>query len=211
MPAIPVGSIWVSKIGCYMVGQAGLNLIHWVCTTNTGAGGTDTQFAISLDALLAPLLKPMMPSIATYYGVGVQQIWPLPLTALNISAAHTGVGSGGLAPVPPQVSGIITMNTGLAGRANRGRVYVPFPAAAFVDGTLTTPTGAYQILLTAVFNALATPITITVGGGTSVMTPGVYHRTTHAVSAFTTGRVNPKWATQRRRGNYGRANPYPPF
>ena len=110
---------------------------------------------------------------------------------------------------PSQVSGIGTWQTLQAGRGYRGRSYVPFPAASDVD-TDYTPKAAYVTrlltLLTDMFGTMsANPF---VGAlGQAVINPVLYHRATGGFTNVTNFVARKRWATQRRRGDYGRINP----
>jgi hypothetical protein len=121
------------------------------------------------------------------------------------------VGTAAGNPIPNQVSGIITKTTAFAGRANRGRTYVPFPAASFNLAPNDTPTAAYVALLDALGIVLFAPMALTLGADTVNVTPVLFHRRTGFNTPITNFRSRQLWATQRRRGNYGTANTLPPF
>lgn len=211
MAGIAVNDIWEVKIGTYCAGQAGLNVRHYIAGVVTGTSATDIQLALLLDNLFAPLYKPLMAFTATYYGVQVQRVQPLPRTSPVVSAANVGIGTGGTSALPTQVSGIVTLQTGFAGRAFRGRAYVPFPSSASNDAVLDRPTPGYVGPLLALGVAMRTAALVGTAGNTVNMLPVLYHRATGTSSFLTFARANAKWATQRKRGNYGQPNPYPPF
>jgi len=206
-----VNDIVSCSVASFSAGQLGLNTYHWQVISTTGAGITDAQLATSLDLNFAVPMKPLLGNNASYYGVRVSKIWPAVPTMPVVSSAYTGIGSGATSCLPAQVSGIITWQTNLAGRAYRGRTYVPFPFLGANDTVLDIPTAAYKTLLTALGNAFTTYTSFTSGGNSVGLAPCIYHRRTHSVTDVAGFRSNLKWATQKRRGNYGQLNVYPPF
>lgn len=208
---ILLGDVYEVKFASQCAGQAGINVTHWVCNTVTGGGALDTTFASVLDTAMAPLYKLVMGANATYYGVRVQRISPLPKSLPVVAAGFTGIGGAGPGCLPTQVSGIITWQSAVAGRKYRGRSYVPFPYSGAQDTVLDAPTAAYKAALQNLANGMAGPYTPATGGGTSFMLACIWHRLSATVTPITNGRANQKFATQRRRGNYGAANAYPPF
>ena len=112
--------------------------------------------------------------------------------------------------LPTQVRGLISWKTALAGRAYRGRSYLPTPTVTFntVDG------GPTSTCLTA-WAGFATFLQAPVVTGGSTWVPGIYHRVPTAVISsifdqFTGATVSSFFATQRRSGRFGRPN-NPPF
>lgn len=205
------GQVIEFKIGCYGSGQAGINVIHMKCISTALSPVSEDFMADSLDEALAPLYKTILHNTASYYGVSAQKVFPLPRTVLTVESDNSGVGTGGATPLPGQVSGIITKLTNLTGRANRGRMYLPFPPTAFNDTTANKPTAAYVDQLSLIGTLLFNPITFGTGDDATTMQPVIYNTTTGATVNITGFRSNQKWATQRRRGNYGQPNPFPPF
>jgi hypothetical protein len=211
MATILVNDVYELKVGCYCAGQAGINVSHWKCTASTGSGAADSDWALFADQMFAPFYKAAMAATANYYGVRTQRIAPLPVSVAVISATLTGVGTAGAIALPTQVSGIITLQTGLAGRGFRGRQYIPFPSTTSNDATLDTPTATYKGLIGGIGGRFGSSYNIGAGGNTVTMQPVLWKRTLAFATNITAYRANQKWATQRRRGNYGQANAYPPF
>jgi len=171
---------------------------------------TDQEVCNALDTLLAPLYKPALSNTATYYGLRVKKIWPLPVFIPVTRHSHTGAGTGDSIPAPAQLSGIITKQTAGVGRSKRGRIYIPFPSTAYLD-TDSTPTATYLTVLGAIAPALFAGDTIVGASGTANILPIIWGRVAHSMADVTASRVNDKFATQRRRGEYGRQNTIPPF
>lgn len=204
---ITLNSIWRARVVCYLPNQVSVNVLHYICTTAAGAGGTDTTFAAGLDALLSPLVKALIDEAAFWRGVSVQQISPPPPTLPAVVTVNDGPGTALGDLLPAQVSGIITKQTPLAGVKFRGRMYVPFPSET--DNNSNAPTASYGTRLTSLALALSDAIVAGVGGDTSDMTPCLYHRSDGSITLITQARANTLWATQRRRGNYGKLNAVP--
>jgi hypothetical protein len=142
--------------------------------------------------------------------VTFQNLTPPMTVAFRQTAASSGTAIGNL--TPRQVSCLIGTQTAIAGRANRGRVYIPFPSDTFVSaaGELT---GAGFAILVNIASALGPAVTLTFGGATTNMALTVRHpdvavpvphtpSTTDVVSMVPAALL----ATQRRRGDYGRSN-----
>lgn len=123
----------------------------------------------------------------------------------------TGVGfAGGLAGdvLPTQTAGLITKRTAVPGRRGRGRAYIPFPTESYNDAN-GLPTNAYMTPA----GALAFSISQSVLVGTLIdgnyLDPVILHRDTGGTSDILATLARQKWATQRRRGSYGRPNVSP--
>jgi hypothetical protein len=211
-PIIAVGDTLEIKVGTYCAGQAGINVLHYDVESVGAVPRQLHEVALDFDTLAAPLYKALIGNNASYYGVQVKRVRPGAETAAYVSAAFVGSGDvANLQALPTQVSGIITKQTALAGRSNRGRVFVPFPGYLFHDGINERPTAAYLVPLAALKTFLVASFTSGLGVDTATLDPVIYNQLTGARVEVINGRANQKWATQRRRGNYGAANPYPPF
>ena len=206
-----VGNVVQAKVACYQLNQVAENVAAFRVVSGTGLGATDQQVASALDALLAPLYKAALANTATYFGVQVRIANILPRPVPAVSAAHTGVGTGGAAPLPAQDSGLIAFETAFAGPAYRGRAYIPFPPAVANDAPTNEPTAAYQVLLDSIGNALTTPFTVGIAPDQSTLRMVIFHRIPNSSTDVTFPLTRTRWATQRRRGGYGRANAIPPF
>jgi len=149
--------------------------------------------------------KPQLNVGVQILGVKIAALAQLPPPASGI-ARDTDTGANASPTLPGQASYLISLYTNLAGRAYRGRNYVPFPMAVDQD-TDNTPKAAVVTALQAVANALYIPQFITTGGGgTMTTTPVIYHRETQDSTPIFSALVQKRYATQRRRGDYGRLN-----
>lgn len=197
--------------------QTALNDVFFRVDNHIGGGATDTEIAAYLETNLAPLYKAILTDNASWYGLLVQKVWPLPLFAHVVNRAHTGVGTAGTSSLPGEVSSVVAAKTPLAGRAFQGRIFLPFLDANDTAGNGTLTTTSYQTRAGLVASALYIPQTIVGGAGTTHMLPVIFHRapnksgtttanSTTDISSFT---VESLLATQRRRGARGRANTPP--
>lgn len=206
---LAVNDIWRVRIACYTPDQASVNVLHYKVIGTAGAGATDQDLADRVNTLAAPLYKAVLSVSATYRGTSAQRIFPGPLTAAAFSVGSAGIGTVAGEPLPTQCAGIISLHTSLAGRRQRGRIYLPFPGE---DSSTNpgVPTGAYVTAAQTLANALFTTIVAGVGGNTSNLDPVIFHRSTNTADVITRKEAKTAWATQRRRGYYGQKN-LPPF
>jgi hypothetical protein len=117
--------------------------------------------------------------------------------------------------IPNQVSGLVTKLTGSAGRKNRGRMYIPFPSVADQDAVSQQPTANYVTDIAAIATGIGVnaPFTFACGAGNTVTLAMLVYNfkasppaTVIATNAFI---ARPRWATQKRRGDYGKPNAFP--
>jgi hypothetical protein len=206
MPAI--NDVYQVSVYCTIADQVAVNVQHWIAGANTGAGCSDAQIASGFDVLYAPLYASVITAAAQYYGVKVQKIFPLPVSIPVFSKLNTQPGILGPNCVSKQTSGIITLRTALAGRKFRGRMYVPFPSSSNVTVN-GQPNAGYMTALT---NLAASQVVVQNfggGGNTTPFTRAIYHRATHTFDRVLLVEPRPLFATQRRRGDYGRPNALP--
>lgn len=196
-----------------VVGQAGaqvsLTSIYYVIGTTTGTQPTDLDAAQTMDATLGPLFKAVMSAQSSYLGVITQKIFPLPIFVAQAANANAGVGSTVGNILPTQSRGIISLRSPLAGRAGRGRLYIPFPGVG-ANGSGGVPVGGYVTNVQAILAAIL-GINVILGalGGTALAAPILWHRKTNSFTTITGGAAEAKWATQRRSGAFGRPNAVP--
>lgn len=188
--------------------QLAVNTRHYRVTNVTGTV-SDAQFAANVDAAWAAPYKAAITGDASYRGVGVARVFPLPRTLSAFSTTGQGPGGGGTDELPSQVSGIITFTTIYAGPAYRGRIYVPFPDEAFQDLN-GQPGIGYQGLLDTLKNVMDVPFVVAPGGGNSAtLVPVIYDKNDNTYIEVAGSQSRKKWATQRRRGGYGQSNQSP--
>ncbi len=198
--------------------QAAVNTIYYVCATSSGNPTTDLNVAQAMDQFFAAPYKLLIADTAEYRGVQASLV-RVPPRATQQAFANAGVGTGGAIGMPRQVSGLVKFNTVDAGRAFRGRLYIPFPAvaAAAADGQ---PSSAYLVnlaQLTAQFqsqnffdNDPTTPTgSINVVQVVKHSVPKGGTPPPPAPSPIISWAPAEVFATQRRRGSFGRPNVSP--
>ena len=201
-----LNDVYEVKIFCSMPRQTGLNVRHYKVTASVAPEPPASAFMDFLDQQFAAQYPPLLNTTAFYHGVSVQKILPLPKSVAITTDARRASGTGGSDPMPKQVSGVITLRTLLAGRRNRGRVFVPFPSEQ--SNTLEgVPTGLYGLSLIILGDFLIQPVNIVGLPGSATYTPVLNHRTPPFGQEILVSRVaRGIWGTQRRRGDYGSPN-----
>jgi hypothetical protein len=155
-----------------------------------------------------------MPPSAAYRGTGVKNITPFP-TQEFVSIGSAGPGLAGGTEIPQQVSYLVNLKSIFSGRGFRGRFYPGFVTSTHVNtsGNINAAgITAIQLL------AANTPITrtITVGADSTSIQFVILRRTAAGVPLpplsfvdVTTVNARLAFATQRRRGDFGRTNQAP--
>jgi hypothetical protein len=206
-----VNDIYRITLGTQWGNQAGLMVSHWVTTAEDGNGASQQEIANKFDTEFRIPMLPLLHVGAFWYGAKAQKIYPGGAAVPSLSTAPIAAGTGGLAGLPPQVSGLITLRTAFAGRAYRGRQYVPFPSEQASDDTTGRPTTAYNTAL----NGLAAKyvLEMVVGASPNVtrLRCGIFRRSNNTINYVLSTSSRGIWATQRRRGDFGRTNPSGPF
>jgi hypothetical protein len=218
-----LGNVYQIRAYCYDIPpiQLAVNTWYMQITDATGVGTmTEQSMTDSLSILWAARYKPCISNGSSYYGLSAQFIsGPKPLPVALTSIAGQGIGTGGAGTLPNQVTGLISFKTALAGKHYRGRIYTPFlpKPAADVDGLMTT---AFAAIITANMANFFPALESIVSGANSV-TGAYFVRAaiqvalpplpkTITYNRITRATVPVKFATIRRRGQFGRINP-PPF
>ena len=203
-----VGQVLVAKYHSWQSPQLGLNIRRLRITEITG-GTTVLQqdCADALSVVVGPLLRANMTEHAEYRGLTMKIHGGT--TVQDISIAGAGIGSIQGEALPAQVSGIITLKTDSAGRAGRGRMYIPFPSEEDSDQAFG-PMAGYMQGLVGIGAYHANEQSITIPGGSMKIRFGLYIPFgADFTKDFTGYNARQKWATQRRRGSYGRPNSLP--
>lgn len=196
------------KLANTFTDQLALNIRHYLVAAVTGGSATDQEAADQLASLFKPSYNALCNAASAFFGAQAQVIRPVTTLPAHSTAPAAANGITGAA-LPRQDCGLITLRTNLVGRANRGRFYVPFPST--IDNLPSgEPVPGYVIRLGTM--ALVILQTVTVGGaggGTAQLTPVIFHRKTGLVTSLVNFVVRTSWATQRRRGSFGRPNAAP--
>lgn len=211
MTDIHVGDIIELRSACYFQGQVSINTGYMQCTEVTGDPVTTEDLADTAEGNFAGPYKAAMSTDAHWQGLSAQRIFPLPRTLADIATANEGPGAVSANTLPGQVTGLITLTTPLAGPKYRGRRYIGFPTEddLQLDGI---PNSAYVLKLNAIallWGPGPNPFANSGLTGTAVMQTVLWHRDTQTFSEVTGTISRKKWATQKRRGNYGAPNVTP--
>lgn len=203
------------RMYCNDLEQVSINTWYLQCATVGGLGVTYTDVANNLEGGLSPAMIAILNNNAVFKGIGVQSVNAPIILAEAFANAHAGVGASGPNALPRQTCGLIRLKDGRAGRSGRGRLYMPFPSTLDNAGG-GAPTAGYVTRLGTVAALVANPFVVTVGPNSATMVPVLYHRlrvgppiVPASSTPITTHLESTLWATQRRRGSYGRPNTSP--
>lgn len=202
------GDVVRVAIFCKMANQVSVNVRYWRAGPVVGSSATDLNFITALDAAIQGHYKLLLNNKAEYLGIKGQVIFPFPKAIVETNA-NQGVGTAGANALSSQTAGLIKLTTEDAGRAGRGRLYVPFPAEE--DNTDEgKPSGGYKDSMDDLGAEMVTTFTVdpTMADPT-LMTPVLFSLASGG-HKFLTGRsVRSDWATQRRRSQINKADVSP--
>ena len=178
---------------------------------NNPVVGTVTDLAAVeiMDGILAPLYKALMAPSSTYDGIEGSIVNRSPKPASVFYNGSTGPGLVGSKNLAGQTAGIISWTTAFAGRAFRGRSYIPNLADGWKLAT-GIPSSFFQTAMLALGAAIITQSAFTDLGASAPCVLILFHRRTLGFNLILGLHVPLKFATQRRRGNYGK-NRIPPI
>lgn len=207
--SVAVGEIYRSRMACYAGNQLGLMISHWLVIDVVGGATIDgSHIATRLAVVQNALIKALIGTTTKYLGHGVQRVFPA-VDPEQVNTINSGYGTQVTDNLPRQVSGIFTLRSGFIGRANRGRQYMPFPTEGD-NPDQAAPSVPYVDALQNLANTYSVPLVVTVGLESATLRAVVYRRLNPAASPIVLSTIaRGKWATQRRRGNYGRPNDVP--
>lgn len=197
------------RVESRMGNQISLNVLHYRVILVAPAPQTLQQLVTGMATKMQAAYANWMPTTATIDQFILQNMTP----PVSVAAVQSVVlpGAGGTNGVPRQVSGLISSTTNFAGRNQRGRTYVGFPSAAWIDanGELT---GAGLAKLVSVRDAIGPAMNIINGANVTGMELVIRHPNNpgppETTSATTVVQMlaSTGLATQKRRGDFGRIN-----
>lgn len=204
------------RVCCYDVDeeQLGENIVFHRVTAVVGTP-TDADVATDRSPVHGNAYKDWLSANDEYTGTGVQ-IVGAGAGPEQFSTVGTGGGTSGVVSLPPQTTGLIRFTTGsfLVGETGknynpRGRIYIPFPARTWMNnqGRMTAAAVARLEAIAATF-----PLTQTINprGGDSVSLQMILRCKGNTINVNVQSKVAlENFATQRRRGAFGRKNPKP--
>lgn len=180
----------------------GMNIRHYRTSVVAGPGRSLTQLLLAWTTAAIPPYVALLNTgwtllSSTITIIDVSAGTPLAATEeLFITSGGGGTITGDA--LPSQTTGVITLRTGQAGRARRGRVYVMGPSESHSTST-GQPSSTYVTLLVTLgdfFNAIVNDF----GSGSSTnMVPVVWSFHTGDYADILSIVARNKWGTQRKR------------
>jgi len=208
--AIPIGGIVKHISYCTIPGQASTNSRKWqLFNLSTGTSFPSSDTLDALDMGMAVPLVALLSQDALFYGSQMYLMNPIGAPPRPVTTtSHQSAGSAGLGLLPGQTSGLISLKSSTLGKIGQGRTYVPFPSPLdnAADGT---PTAGYVTRLADLGVFLSHDLTVVAGGQTATFKPCLYRGGTDTPRFIDEAINQDAWATQRRRGSYGRLNKAP--
>lgn len=196
---------------CSDLSQASENVHHYVVTAVAGAGLSDLVLAQDMGTAFSALYAALMPLPAEYVSCSVQHLKPLPRLPAQYSNAAPLPGAATDEMLPSQVAGLIDFGNGTSVRSARGRSYVGFMARDFLDTVLKfgEVNAAGLAALQALGNQIAGVHTYGAGGNTVTLSYGALSKVTGTFTPLSTVTPSRGFATQKRRGFFGKKNVLP--
>lgn len=201
-------SIVQVRMWCTLAEQASVNTFYYGVSAIATPGATTLSLIQQLDIAINVNVKSSLPSDAVYNGLQSRDITQVPLLLMDAVTTTAGPGTDVSAAMGRQLCGIGRLATRNAGPKYRGRMYFPFPPIDD-DAVGGVPSNAYLAGLNTIFGSMINLSPVTGGGGSASVFLGVFHRASRTITPSTTFHAEPKWATQKRRGSFGRANASP--
>lgn len=204
-PNLAVGNLVRVRIRCRMQQQLSVNTIDYQVLA-ASAAMTPQMLADAYSLAMAPSLKTFLCALASYSKLTVQVQSGAIVQAQVESFVGAGTGFPGSDPLPKQVAGLIQKRTDFAGRQFRGRLYMPFPYKDVADLTGNV-SGTQHDSMTTFASIVLVNRTYASGGESVTVQPVLRHKAAGVnVTPIVSSPVSYSWATQRRRGDFGRAN-----
>ena len=184
--------------------QAGVNTAYFRATNPFGAP-TISDAAASLTAMYYPLIDDMVSDQAHLVFTTGRRIFPNPTGTFIVAWGTSLPGEDPGETLPPQTSGLISFPTAFPFAGGNGRKYIPFPTETS-NGADGKPVPGYVSALASLaavwrfdnaFTWSASAHGITLRGG-------LFKPLTQTFWPFLDVNARDGWATQRRRGAFGR-------
>lgn len=214
MPVMKLARTRVTLFTTYR-NQVAMNVLHYCPALDDFRtfDQTDLQnFVDTLQPMLTTDFRACLSQEASYLGMQARYLGAFPsedLIATNTVGA--GIGTAAAAGTEPsQVCGLLRKRSGFPGRNKQGRFYMPFvPRGAAGNDDLLT--NAYKTLLTALASQLSDFVVVDpFGAAETIFHPCLQSHVRSSVPVYLeTVTVADGFATQRRRGFFGRPNAVP--
>lgn len=208
--AIPIGGVVRCPTYCQIPGQVGTNTHKLqLVSLSSGTSFSAQSFIGAYDSFMVGFYVPLISSGASYYGSQAYLMNPIGLPPRPADFnGNAGPGGGGAGFLPSQTAGIISLKSTTLGKIGAGRTYIPFPSPTVNDAD-GTPTAAYIADLDNLANFLKSPVVVIAGGVTATFKVCLYRGGTDTPRFIESAISKNAWATQRRRGAFGRLNSTP--
>lgn len=210
MASLVVGHTYRTRLVTFSGAQVGLNILYYRCFQGPAlADQTEQSFADHMSQLVAPLYRAILPEQASFRGVGVRDVaTPLALEFTQNGQSQAGLVQGGIGA--KQIAGLVAKFTAVNTPRARGRMYAAFPGLGSME-TDGRPTGVYENQLDAMADVLFANISFGPNLNPTVMEPVIFSPGPGIIqiNKIIQHRTRNRWATQRRRGDFGPTNIVP--
>jgi len=178
---------------------------YYRVTTLLGGPITFLNVATAYSNLVEASYKDLIYNGATFRGVRVRRVAPANDDNWAIFTGDAGVGISGPNALPLQTSGLITFGGPTMGARGLGRQYIPFPAV--LDNTAAgEPTVGYKNRVAVLGGLIVADLSVASGGSSVVLSHVNWRSGSLAFQYLDIVQRVGNWATQRKRGSYGKAN-----
>jgi hypothetical protein len=193
---------------CKAAEQSALNVLYYRINGYTGAGPTEQQLIDAWTTYIRAYYLPLMAATSSFQGAALRVADAVPFGGYYFKK-HFALGTAGSDLMARQVAGLISHRTAVGGRHGRGRSYIPFPDEVH-NTTAGLPAAAYMTALDTLASKLQTSGAMVYSGADTVtLQLQVRNRLTNTYTPVDHWVTPTKWATQRRRGSFGKANQPP--
>jgi len=199
-------NLYSFKVFTYCFGQMSVNTLYFIPTINAGFGASSGKVAKAMFDNMKAAWRDCIPVAAELLGAKVQEVLPAPLKLPGVVVEGSLTGTEAGDPMPTGLSITATLQTGFAGISRRGRIFFPFISNVRLD-TDGHPEGNICNLIKNAIEVITNYTSATVDGTDYSFQWVVYSRTSNLKTPIVNIRVLPKWATQRRRGDFGNLEP----
>lgn len=206
-----IGDVVRSVTVCTIPGQISTNSRDYQIVQLTGASVMPSS--VILQAFFDTWnqeFKDCLSNDATFYGIMLYKRTPVGLAPRpDHTGDVAGPGTAGAGLLPPQTSGLISFYSAVLGKTGQGRMYVPFPSLASgqADGTATA---AYTTALNNLGTVMIQNVVAANGPVQAILRPVLYKPGGDPPRFLISQTPHDGFATQRKRGAYGKTNT-PPF
>lgn len=207
---IPIGGVVRAVDYCTVPGQVSTNTRKWqLVALSTGTGFSSSAFTLTYDSQLSGWMLVLLSTGAEYYGTQVYLMNPIGAAPRpDATNVNQGAGTFGAGLLPTQTSGLVQLYSTTLGKIGQGRTYVPFPSPTASEAN-GTPTAGYLNALNDLGGFLSSNLTVVDGVQVATFRPCLYRGGADVPRFLESFRRPDAWATQRRRGSFGRTNSLP--